>query len=255
LKMEDSGNLVLYKRGRSPRRLMETLVIGWSSNTSVTDGIPKMTLFSNGNASGLVIYEMESMNDTNPVPLWKQTVDTGSLVGNLTLSLSDDATLDLSDESGILWSTTSSFSTTVPISGDEEEDDQKPKITMYITIGVCSLACVLLVIIGAYFYSKRTKEELFRTTSVNMAHSNDTGPPTTLHPDTLQAVPSNSAPSMMSEGSTEDALRAASLRQASSYSLNLFNRLSLRSTKSFSTNSNPEPSPSGLGTATVSNEA
>ena len=169
LKMEHNGNLRMYKQRESRRRLLDDLVIGWSSNTSVTDGIPKMTLFSNGNTSGFVIYEMESRNDTNPISLWNQTVASDST--ELTLSLSDEATLDLSDESGELWSETVPFPTLAPtlepsigfVDSDDFEDTgffQESNTIMYVAVIAISV-CVLLTIViaGCYYQSMKKKSK------------------------------------------------------------------------------------------------
>ena len=153
LVMENSGDLVLYQVNDSRRRLLDDFVIGWSSNTSVSYGIPRMTLFSNGNTSGFVIYEMESRNDADPISLWSRIVPSESIDGNVTLSLSDDGALQLSDESGSLWSESGSFS--IP------DDDVKTStsIITYILVTLFILVCILTVIIGPYYFSKKQIEK------------------------------------------------------------------------------------------------
>ena len=86
----------------SRRRLLQTLISGWSSGSAVTDGVPKLSLFKNPFQSGLQIFELLSRDDTDddPPSLW--SVVTESLGDGLTLSLSDDATLDLGDEEELL---------------------------------------------------------------------------------------------------------------------------------------------------------
>ena len=90
-----------YEMSGSRRRLLQT--IGWSSGTAVSDGVPKLTLFSNPFQSGIQIYEMESYDDTNadPPSLW--SVVTESDGEGLAFSLTDDAVMELSDNTGSRW--------------------------------------------------------------------------------------------------------------------------------------------------------
>ena len=109
LTMEMSGNLVLYEVMGSRRRLLQTLISGWSSGTAVSGGVPKLTLFKNPFQSGIQIYEMESYDDTNddPPSLW--SVVTESPGDGITFSLTDDAAMDLSDADGSLWTESATF--------------------------------------------------------------------------------------------------------------------------------------------------
>ena len=102
--------------------MLQTLISGWSTGTSVTDKVPKLTLFKNPFQSGLQIFELLSRDDTDddPPSLW--SVVTESLGDGLTLSLSDDATLDLGDEEGSLWSVSGSFETEIAEDTDSDTD-------------------------------------------------------------------------------------------------------------------------------------
>ena len=108
LTMEDSGDLVLYDASDSHRRLLTWWNSTWATNTTVITGEPKFSLFRNEYTSGIAIFEInvEDGNEVELDRLWNKVFESNG--ENLTLTLSENGTIILYDDDGLLW--TSEFS-------------------------------------------------------------------------------------------------------------------------------------------------